>query len=60
MEANELTVYFFVWSLLFECLFAQDQEQSTPLHAAAYLGDVNTIDLLIASGRKIIYLDWNM
>lgn len=34
--------------------FDQDQEQSTPLHAAAYLGDVLTIDLLIASGRKVI------
>lgn len=41
---------------IFLCLivlcFVQDQEQSTPLHAAAYLGDVHTMDLLIASGRK--------
>lgn len=42
------------YSLFF--LFAQDQEQSTPLHAAAYLGDVHTMDLLIASGRETIYL----
>lgn len=33
-------------------LFAQDKEQGTPLHAAAYLGDVNTMELLIASGKK--------
>ncbi|XP_029287338.1 LOW QUALITY PROTEIN: serine/threonine-protein phosphatase 6 regulatory ankyrin repeat subunit C [Cottoperca gobio] len=31
----------------------QDQEQSSPLHAAAYLGDVNIMDLLITSGAKI-------
>lgn len=30
----------------------QDQQQSTPLHVAAYLGDVHIMDLLIASGRK--------
>lgn len=29
---------------------SQDQEQSTPLHAAAYLGDVHIMDLLINSG----------
>lgn len=29
----------------------QDQEQSTPLHAASYLGDAHTMDLLIASGE---------
>lgn len=40
----------------FCCLlqFVQDQEQSTPLHAAAYLGDVRTMDLLIVSGRETI------
>lgn len=42
--------------LIFLC-FAKDQEQSTPLHAAAYLGDVHTMDLLIASGRKTTYLN---
>ncbi|XP_073324673.1 serine/threonine-protein phosphatase 6 regulatory ankyrin repeat subunit C [Pagrus major] len=30
-----------------------DQEQSTPLHAAAYLGDVHTMDLLITSGANV-------
>lgn len=34
-------------------LFAQDKEQGTPLHAAAYLGDVNTMELLIASGKNL-------
>uniref|UniRef100_A0A671YG43 Ankyrin repeat domain 52 n=1 Tax=Sparus aurata TaxID=8175 RepID=A0A671YG43_SPAAU len=38
--------------LIFLC-FAKDQEQSTPLHAAAYLGDVHTMDLLIASGANV-------
>uniref|UniRef100_A0A8C2ZVY6 Ankyrin repeat domain 52 n=1 Tax=Cyclopterus lumpus TaxID=8103 RepID=A0A8C2ZVY6_CYCLU len=33
-----------------------DEGQSTPLHAAAYLGDVHSMDLLITSGRKLIYL----
>lgn len=30
-----------------------DQEQSTPLHAAAYLGDVQIMDLLIASDANV-------
>ncbi|XP_037622637.1 serine/threonine-protein phosphatase 6 regulatory ankyrin repeat subunit C-like [Sebastes umbrosus] len=30
-----------------------DQEQSTPLHVAAYLGDVHTMDLLITSGANV-------
>uniref|UniRef100_A0A673ASZ8 Ankyrin repeat domain 52 n=1 Tax=Sphaeramia orbicularis TaxID=375764 RepID=A0A673ASZ8_9TELE len=30
-----------------------DQEQSTPLHAAAYLGDVQVMDLLITSGASV-------
>ncbi|XP_042262853.1 serine/threonine-protein phosphatase 6 regulatory ankyrin repeat subunit C isoform X1 [Thunnus maccoyii] len=30
-----------------------DQEQCTPLHAAAYLGDVHIMDLLITSGANI-------
>uniref|UniRef100_UPI003AAD9DCE serine/threonine-protein phosphatase 6 regulatory ankyrin repeat subunit C isoform X1 n=2 Tax=Centroberyx gerrardi TaxID=166262 RepID=UPI003AAD9DCE len=30
-----------------------DQEQSTPLHAAAYLGDVHIMDLLITSGASV-------
>lgn len=31
---------------------SQDQEQSTPLHAAAYMGDVIVMDLLISSGKR--------
>lgn len=31
----------------------QDKEQGTPLHAAAYLGDANTMELLIASGKTL-------
>lgn len=50
MKENVLAAYFIVWFI------SQDQEQSTPLHAAAYLGDVHTMDLLITSGRKMIYL----
>ncbi len=51
MEEDVLAVYFIV------CLsfFSQDQEQSTPLHAAAYLGDVQIMDLLITSGRKTVF-----
>lgn len=33
-------------------LKSQDQEQSTPLHAAAYMGDVIVMDLLISSGKR--------
>lgn len=40
-------------SLLSHFVLAQDKEQGTPLHAAAYLGDVNTMELLIASGKKL-------
>lgn len=39
-------------------LFAQDKEQGTPLHAAAYLGDVNTMELLIASGKNLTQSLW--
>ncbi|KAM6928312.1 serine/threonine-protein phosphatase 6 regulatory ankyrin repeat subunit C-like [Xenentodon cancila] len=39
---------------------AQDQEQSTPLHAAAYLGDVYVMELLISSGAKINSKDQGM
>uniref|UniRef100_A0A3Q2QDF2 Ankyrin repeat domain 52 n=1 Tax=Fundulus heteroclitus TaxID=8078 RepID=A0A3Q2QDF2_FUNHE len=31
----------------------QDQEQSTPLHAAAYLGDVHVMELLINAGANV-------
>lgn len=33
------------------CIPAQDQERRTPLHAAAYLGDVAILELLILSGK---------
>uniref|UniRef100_A0A3Q2P2S6 Ankyrin repeat domain 52 n=1 Tax=Fundulus heteroclitus TaxID=8078 RepID=A0A3Q2P2S6_FUNHE len=36
-----------------ESVNAQDQEQSTPLHAAAYLGDVHVMELLINAGANV-------
>lgn len=33
------------------CVPTQDQERRTPLHAAAYLGDVAILELLILSGK---------
>lgn len=35
----------------------QDNEKRTPLHAAAYLGDAEIIELLILSGM-ILYTDF--
>lgn len=35
----------------------QDNEKRTPLHAAAYLGDAEIIELLILSG-KTLYTDF--
>lgn len=35
------------------CLSCQDNEKRTPLHAAAYLGDAEIIELLILSGRDL-------
>lgn len=32
----------------------QDNEKRTPLHAAAYLGDTEILELLILSGKVII------
>lgn len=32
------------------CAWFQDNEKRTPLHAAAYLGDAEIIELLILSG----------
>lgn len=32
--------------------FIQDQEQGTPLHAAAYLGNVHIMEILISSGNR--------
>lgn len=32
----------------------QDQERRTPLHAAACVGDVHIMDLLIESGKKLM------
>lgn len=42
--------------------FVKDKEQGTPLHAAAYLGDVNTMELLIASGNNLTLnlVNWNI
>uniref|UniRef100_A0A8C5HQA6 Serine/threonine-protein phosphatase 6 regulatory ankyrin repeat subunit C-like n=1 Tax=Gouania willdenowi TaxID=441366 RepID=A0A8C5HQA6_GOUWI len=37
-----------------------DQEESTPLHAAAYLGDTHIMDLLISSGANINAKDQNL
>ncbi|XP_043978158.1 serine/threonine-protein phosphatase 6 regulatory ankyrin repeat subunit C-like isoform X2 [Gambusia affinis] len=36
-----------------ESVNAQDQDQSTPLHAAAYLGDVHVMELLINAGANV-------
>lgn len=47
LQSEKLLTNFYFLSL-----FAQDKEHGTPLHAAAYLGDANTMELLIASGRK--------
>lgn len=54
------------------CVFVQDSEKRTPLHAAAYLGDAKIIELLIVSGmsahlhsintfdyREVIHTDWS-
>lgn len=32
---------------------SQDNEKRTPLHAAAYLGDAEIIELLILSGKHV-------
>lgn len=42
--------------ILFLCVnfHPQDQEQSTPLHVASYLGDVHIMELILASGRETI------
>lgn len=37
--------------LLFFFMPCQDNEKRTPLHAAAYLGDAEIIELLILSGK---------
>lgn len=44
----------FLWNLWKLAVFVppQDQEQSTPLHAASYLGDVHIMELLLASGKE--------
>lgn len=41
-----------IGSLVEHCFLLQDQEQSTPLHAASFLGDVDIMELLLASGRE--------
>lgn len=40
--------FFFFFCFGLSC---QDNEKRTPLHAAAYLGDAEIIELLILSGR---------
>lgn len=41
----------FILKLMFHLSFlSQDNEKRTPLHAAAYLGDAEIIELLILSG----------
>lgn len=35
-------------------LLSQDNEKRTPLHAAAYLGDAEIIELLILSGKVFL------
>lgn len=45
------------WNLFFTDCFvtsSQDNEKRTPLHAAAYLGDAEIIELLILSGKCYI------
>ncbi len=54
------------WTVVF--VNAQDSEKRTPLHAAAYLGDAEIIELLVLSGMKgqfypkrepnLWYTDW--
>lgn len=38
---------------LFPPFLTQDNEKRTPLHAAAYLGDAEIIELLILSGMSL-------
>lgn len=40
-------------NLFFSPFLCQDQERRTPLHAAAWLGDVHIMDLLISAGMKL-------
>lgn len=37
-----------------DCFILQDQERRTPLHAAACVGDVHIMDLLIESGERAV------
>lgn len=54
---NWSTLYFKLVHLIINKLyFFQDNEKRTPLHAAAYLGDAEIIELLILSGKCI----WNI
>lgn len=39
------------FTLIIDCFILQDQERRTPLHAAACVGDVHIMDLLIESGE---------
>lgn len=52
-----VSIYFYV--CFFSVVLLQDNEKRTPLHAAAYLGDAEIIELLILSGLilfKILHL----
>lgn len=40
-----------LFARVFFSLACQDNEKRTPLHAAAYLGDAEIIELLVLSGR---------
>uniref|UniRef100_A0A8D0KZP6 Ankyrin repeat domain 52 n=1 Tax=Strix occidentalis caurina TaxID=311401 RepID=A0A8D0KZP6_STROC len=41
------------WAVFVSYIPAQDQERRTPLHAAAYIGDVAILELLILSGANV-------
>lgn len=45
-----------ICSLFFSDFLSQDTEKRTPLHAAAFLGDAEIIELLILSGRVLFVL----
>lgn len=46
----EVVLCLFNHFIVFLFAFLQDNEKRTPLHAAAYLGDAEIIELLILSG----------
>uniref|UniRef100_A0A8C2D804 Ankyrin repeat domain 52a n=1 Tax=Cyprinus carpio TaxID=7962 RepID=A0A8C2D804_CYPCA len=46
---KSVNLFFF----LFSTFLCQDQERRTPLHAAAWLGDVHIMELLISAGANV-------